>query len=56
MSEKDGGPISNLTIRDYIAISSMNAQRIAQPETDPEVLAEWSYADADAMLSERSKP
>lgn len=56
MSEKDGGQVGGMSLRDYFAAQALRA--IAQIHADKyywEAVAAECYAAADAMLAERAK-
>ena len=55
-----------MTLRDYFAAAALQGYRTAYwqwykslgengPVADPQKMAEWSYADADAMLEWRAR-
>lgn len=57
---------NGMSMRDYFAAAALTGYRCAYHRwyqqvgatgefTDPAKLAEWAYADADAMLAERRK-
>jgi hypothetical protein len=63
-SYQDFDTSSGMELRDYFAAAALTGYRAAALHwslsvggkfLDPSQIAEWSYADADAMLAERDK-